>query len=346
MFSKISLGVYYPGKSLFHRLQARTKLLIMVWLAVVVAIANGREWHFAPYVVVGALLLLAIVLSGIPLRVLWQRLWLLLLLTLIGIPPAIFFSNVGTTILAMYGPWHVPYGTLRLTILIASILPLTYLLLSLLRAAWARALRRRIWFRSSRVLVLLLTIIALLFLWLTRHAPAGGLQPIGPIVLTYDGVWYTMAFFIAFLTLYTFSLLLTMTTSPIALIEGMTLLMTPLRWLKLPVDDFALMTLIALRFVPTLLEEAEQLVKAQTARGADLTQGTLRERLQSMTMLFVPFMQATFRRAAELATALEARGYQSEQRQTLLHEKTIRWPDFVVVVVVVGTTLGALVFQG
>src|SRR5579884_691349 len=303
MLSKISLGVYYPGKSLFHRLQARTKLLIMVWLAVVVAIANGREWHFAPYIVVVALLLL----------------------TLIGIPPAIFFSNVGTTLLAMYGPWHVPYGTLRLTILIASILPLTYLLLSLLRAAWARALRRRIWFRSSRLLVLLLTIIALLFLWLTRHAPAGGLQPIGPIVLTYDGVWYTMTFFVAFLTLYTFSLLLTMTTSPIALIEGMTLLMTPLRWLKLPVDDFALMTLIALRFVPTLLEEAEQLVKAQTARGADLTQGTLRERLQSMTMLFVPFMQATFRRAAELATALEARGYQSEQRQTLLHEKTMQW---------------------
>lgn len=342
MFSRISLGVYYPGHSLLHRLQARTKLLIIAWLAVVVAIANGHEWHFAPYIVIVALLLLAIALSGIAPRALWQRLWLLLLLTLIGIPPAIFFSNVGTTILTTFGPWPVAYGTLRLIILIYSVVPLTYLLLSLPRTARARALRQRPWFRFTRFLAFLLALVALLFLWLTRRAPASGLLPLGPLVLTYDGVWYTMAFFVAFFSLYTFSLLLTMTTSPIALIEGMTLLLTPLRWLKLPVDDFALMTLIALRFVPTLLEEAEQLVKAQMSRGADLTRGTLRERVQSLTMLFVPFLQATLRRAAELATALEARGYQSEQRQTLLHEKAIQWRDFLVVLVIVVVTLGAL----
>ncbi|HLI08761.1 MAG TPA: energy-coupling factor transporter transmembrane component T [Ktedonobacteraceae bacterium] len=342
MFSRISLGVYYPGNSPLHRLQARTKLLVMMWLAVVVAIANGNEWHFAPYIAVVALLLLAIVLSGIPPRVLWQRLWLLLLLTLIGILPAIFFTNVGTKILATYGPWPVAYGTLRLTMLSLSIVPLAYLLASLLPSSTLRAMRKRIWFRFTRTLVLLLTIVALIFLWLTRHSHGYSLLPLGPIVLTYDGVWYTMAFFVAFLTLYTFSLLLTMTTSPIALIEGMTLLMTPLRWLKLPVDDFALMTLIALRFVPTLIEEAEQLIKAQIARGADLTQGTLRERLQSVTMLFVPFIQSTLRRASELATALEARGYQSEKRQTLLHEKAIQWIDILVVLVVALVTVGSL----
>jgi energy-coupling factor transport system permease protein len=342
MFSRISMGVYYPGNSLLHRLQARTKLLVIVWLAIVVAIANGQVWHFAPYIVVVGLLLLAIVLSGISPRVLWQRLWLLLLLTVIGIIPAIFFTNVGKTILATFGPWPVAYGALRLTILIYSIVPLTYLLVSLLPGPSLRALRRRAWFRFTRFPVLLLTIIALLFLWLTHKSPANGLLPLGPIVLTYDGVWYTMAFFVAFLTLYTFSLLLTMTTSPIALIEGLTLLMTPLRWLKLPVDDFALMTLIALRFMPTLIEEAEQLVKAQISRGADLTQGTLRERLQSLIMLFVPFIQATLRRASELATALEARGYQSEKRQTVLHEKAFQWVDYLVLLVVVLTTLGAL----
>ncbi len=342
MFSRISPGVYYPGNSLLHRLQARTKLLIMLWLAVVVAIANGNEWHFAPYIVIIGLLVLAIVLSGIPPRMLWQRLWLLLLLTLIGIPPAMFFTNVGTRILATYGPWPVAYGMLRLTILIYSIVPLAYLLASLLPNPTLRAMRRRPWFRFTRMLVLLLTLIALLFLWLTHSSPDYGLLPLGPIVLTYDGVWYTMALFVAFLTLYSFSLLLTMTTSPIALIEGMTLLMTPLRWLKLPVDDFALMALIALRFVPTLIEEAEQLVKAQISRGADLTQGTLRERLQSVTMLFVPFIQSTLRRADELAIALEARGYQSKQRQTLLHEKPIQLIDFLVVLVVVLTTLPAL----
>ncbi len=342
MFSRVSLGVYYPGNSFLHRLQARTKLLIMIWLAVVVAIANGNEWHFVPYIVVIGLLLLAIVLSGIPPRALWQRLWLLLLLSVLGIIPAIFFTDVGKTILTTFGPWPVAYGTLRLTILIYSIVPLAYLLVSLLPNPTLRAMRKQAWFRFTRMLVLLLTIIALLFLWLTRRSPDHGLLPIGPIVLTYDGVWYPMALFVAFLTLYTFSMLLTMTTSPIALIEGMTLLMTPLRWLKLPVDDFALMTLIALRFVPTLVEEAEQLVKAQISRGADITQGTLRERLQSVSMLFVPFIQSTLRRAGELATALEARGYQSEQRQTLLHEKSIQLIDFLVVLVVVSVTLASL----
>lgn len=77
------------------------------------------------------------------------------------------------------------------------------------------------------------------------------------------------------------------------------MLLSPLRRLKLPVDDFALMCLIALRFMPTLLEEVEQLIKAQTSRGADVTRGTIRERLQSLTMLFIPLMQGVLRRVAE-----------------------------------------------
>src|SRR6266702_1185031 len=118
--------------------------------------------------------------------------------------------------------------------------------------------------------------------------------------------------FTFFLVLYTLALLLTMTTTPVALIEGMTLLLAPLRWLRLPVDDFALMTLLALRFIPTLIEEIEQLVKAQASRGADFSRGTIRERLQSISALFIFFMQGTLRGATELATALEARGYQGE----------------------------------
>src|SRR5207302_1357686 len=124
--------------------------------------------------------------------------------------------------------------------------------------------------------------------------------------------------------------LVTMTTSPVKLVEGMTMLMAPLRRLKLPVDDFALMVLISLRFVPTLLEEVEQLIKAQTSRGADLTSGTLRERLQSLPMLFLPLMRGVFRRASELATALEARGYEVQGHQTLLHESTFSMLDYLV----------------
>jgi energy-coupling factor transport system permease protein len=113
--------------------------------------------------------------------------------------------------------------------------------------------------------------------------------------------------------------------------------------LKLPVDDFALMALLALRFIPSLLEEVEHLVKAQMARGADPGHGTIRERLQSMAMLFVPLIRSVLRRAAELATALEARGYDIEGQQTPLHESSLGRRDYIalgfVIAVVAGTLL-------
>jgi energy-coupling factor transport system permease protein len=127
-----------------------------------------------------------------------------------------------------------------------------------------------------------------------------------------------------------------MTTSPIALIEGLTMLLTPLRWLRFPVDDFALMTLLALRFIPTLLEEVEQLSKAQTARGANFSSGPWRNRLQSLMALFVPFFRSTLRRASELATALDARGYQVDGKQTRLHEKALGVADYSVLALVIG----------
>ena len=151
-----------------------------------------------------------------------------------------------------------------------------------------------------------------------------------------------MTAFVVLLVLYACSLLLTMTTTPVALIEGLTMLLLPLRRLRLPVDDFALMTLLALRFFPTLIEEAEQLTKAQAARGADLASGTVRERLQSLATLFVPLMQGVLRRAADLATALEARGYEVEGRQTMLHETAFGKVDYVVLGMVVLVTVGAL----
>jgi len=133
-----------------------------------------------------------------------------------------------------------------------------------------------------------------------------------------------------------------MTTTPVALIEGLTVLLAPLRRLRLPIDEFALMALLALRFIPTLTEEVELLIKAQTARGADFAHGTLRERAQSLTALFVPLLQGALRRAADLATALEARGYTVEGRQTLLHEGRLAARDYVTFTAVVLVTIGAL----
>ena len=344
MFKNISLGIYYPGNSFLHRLQARTKLLVLFWLIICLVRANHNMWHFAPYIVVVVLTLVGAGLAGITLHHLWERMRLLVLLIVLG---AIFFvlfpDQVGKPLYNI-GPFHLSYGLLRSAIIIYIIilsmaLLLAFLPLPALRDFWRQRghVRRRLLLAPA-----VLGILALLFLLVIRNIPSTNMFLLGPLVITYRGIWLLITVNIGLLVLYALSLLLTMTTKPVALIEGLTMLLTPLRWLHLPVDDFALMTLIALRFIPTLIDEAEQLVKAQTARGADFAHGTIRERLQSLASLFVPFMQGTLRRAADLATALEARGYEIEGKQTRLHEKSLGVADYVTLLVVGLVMVGAL----
>lgn len=349
MFNNIALGVYYPGSSFIHRLQARTKLLLIAWFAIFFTIANHRFWHFAPYILAIVLLISSVALARISAGYMWLRLRLLILFALIGIiPTLLFFSSTDSTHppLRTFGPLLVAYGTLRLAVAGYSIALLLYILVMLLPFSSILQARRARWFRRVRALLILLSLAAAIFLWVTRDNTPAATLPLGPFILASDAVWLIFTLFIVFLTLYSFSLILTMTTSPIALIEGLTLLLTPLRWLpwlSLPIDDFALMTLIALRFIPTLLEEVDLLVKAQLSRGADMRHGSIRERMQSLAALFIPFIQATLRRASDLATALEARGYEVEGRQTLLHETSMQLADYATLGIVLIITIGALI---
>ncbi len=342
MLRNISIGIYYPGNSLLHRLRARTKLLIILWFVIFLAVANQHFWHFAPYI--GALIAvgLGIALSGISFRHVFHRIWLLVLLFLLGAVPAVLYAEHPTHIIAQFGPFALPFVLLHMVIYGYLLFFLLYMLVGLLPVPGFQLLRQARWFRRIRIPVLLLGVIALLTLLFTLRPPTPNMI-IDPLVLSQEGIWVVMNVFIIFLVLYTLAMLLTMTTSPIALIEGITKLLAPLRRFHLPVDDFALMVLISLRFIPTLLEEVEQLIKAQSARGADMMQGTMRQRLQSLTALFIPFIQGALRRAAELATALEARGYEVEGRQTSLHETSLVLLDYMVLgAVIVGT--GALLF--
>lgn len=343
MFQNIPLGTYFPGKSLLHRLRARTKLLLILWLSIYFSIANQNFWDFTPHIVAVLLLFAAIALSGISPGVIWRRMRWLLLLALIGIiPNVLFFGNSGTTVLRALGPWPLPYIIVRGILAAYGILFALFILFNLLPLPQVRVIQQRRWFKPMRVLLIVMAVGAALLWWLTRGNAASSALPIGPIILTYDGVWAEVTIFVVFLTLFASSILLTMTTSPIALIEGLTRLLAPLRWLRLPVDDFALMLLIALRFIPTLIEEVELLIKAQTSRGADYTHGSIRERLQSLIALFVPFISSTLRRAADLATALDARGYQTQGRPTLLHDTALQAADYFVMLAVAVITIGVL----
>src|SRR5947209_2603845 len=229
MIKNISLGVYYPGDSLLHRLQARTKLLVLLWLVVFLTTANHREWHFAPYILVGLLVIVATGLAGISFRHMWQRMWLLILLAFLGSIANIFFpASSSNQVLYAFGPLLVSYALTHGIVLFYSTLFALFVLFLFLPFPVVGNFRQHRWLRRISVLLVLLELIALALLWFTRHASINSTLPVGPVNITYDGVWLEMSFFVVFLLLYAFSLLLTMTTTPIALVEAMTILMTPL----------------------------------------------------------------------------------------------------------------------
>ena len=116
--------------------------------------------------------------------------------------------------------------------------------------------------------------------------------------------------------LVTGTFLLTYTTSPIALTDGLEALLNPLKKIRVPVHELSMMMCIALRFIPTLIEETDKIMCAQKARGADFENGTIIERAKALVPILVPLFIGAFRRADELATAMECRCYQGGEGRT------------------------------
>jgi energy-coupling factor transport system permease protein len=265
MLNNLPVGVYIPGTSLLHRLQARTKLLSVAWLVVLLFLANRQAWHMAPYIVTTLLVLVAVALSGIHAGYIFRRMRLLLLLVVLADIPALLFTPGDTTVAAL-----------------------------------------------------------------------------GPFVISSDGAWFVVGFSTIFLLAFLASQVLALTTSPVALAEGLALLLRPLRRWRLPADELALMTLVSLRFLPLLVDEANQLIKAQQSRGAQFTKGSLRKRRSMMLSLLVPMLRGALRRAGELAVALESRGYAVAGEQTMLYETRLGKQDYLVLALVIVPTLVAL----
>ena len=110
--------------------------------------------------------------------------------------------------------------------------------------------------------------------------------------------------------------LVTLTTSPIELTDAIELLLKPFKVVRVPTHEIALMLSISLRFLPTLAEETEKIMKAQQARGVDLSAGPIKERLRAIIPLLIPLFISAFKRAEDLATAMEARGYRGGEGRT------------------------------
>ena len=135
------------------------------------------------------------------------------------------------------------------------------------------------------------------------------------------------------LLLIMFTSLLTLTTSPLQLTDGIEYILKPLKKFGVPASEISMMMTIALRFIPTLMEEAEKIMKAQKARGADFESGNLIQRAKNLIPLLVPLFISAFRRADELALAMESRCYQGGKKRTRLHIMKIKRRDIIAIII-------------
>lgn len=157
---------------------------------------------------------------------------------------------------------------------------------------------------------------------------------LGPLMVTKEGLSYSIFMVLRIVFLIVGTSLLTLTTSPIALTDGIERLLKPFERIGLPAHELAMMMTIALRFIPTLLEETDKIVKAQQARGADFESGNIAQRARNLVPLLVPLFINSFRRADDLAIAMESRCYRGGDNRTSLNELTLRNED----IIILGTT--------
>ena len=139
--------------------------------------------------------------------------------------------------------------------------------------------------------------------------------------------------------------ILTLTTSPIALTDGLEKLMAPLRKLRFPAHELAMMMTIALRFIPTLMEETDRIQKAQMARGADFESGNIFQRAKSMIPVLVPLFVSAFRRADELAMAMESRCYHGGEGRTRMRELHFHARDLISTLLLVLFLVGIILME-
>jgi len=176
-------------------------------------------------------------------------------------------------------------------------------------------------------LILAVTLIAHALRWGSAPLP---LLRIGPLTVDGRGLLEGVFFAGRIVLLVVGTSLVTLTTTPVDIADGLERLMSPLKILRIPVEDLAMMLTIALRFIPTTATEAERVVLAQRARGARFDSGGPIRRTRAYVPVLVPLFVNLFRRAEELSTAMEARGYRGGPGRTRLRESRMRTVDWVV----------------
>ena len=261
MLKDITLGQYFPGNSLAHHLDPRTKILLTVLYIVALFCA---KW-FVSYALAAVLLIAGIMVSGVALRALGR-----------GLKPILFIICFTAVLNLFYTPGEI----------------------------WVS-------------------------FWIFK--------------ITKEGIFTAFFMILRITMLIMGTFLLTYTTSPIALTDGLETLLGPLKKIRVPVHELAMIMSIALRFIPTLIEETDKIMSAQKARGADFESGNLLQRARALVPILVPLFISAFRRADELAVAMECRCYHGDAGRTKLHVLHYQMRDYLVLLAYGAILAGVLV---
>ncbi len=249
MLKDVTLGQFFPGDTIVHRLDARTKLILVI-------------------------------------------------VYIVGL-----FQAVG---------W-VSYGAVTL---------------ATAACMWLSHISAKNIFKGLKPMLFIIVLTALLNIFYTDGTPI-----IPGWVITWEGIARAVQMILRIVLLITGTFLLTYTTSPIALTDGLEKLMNPLKKIKVPVHEMTMMMSMALRFIPTLIEETDKIMSAQKARGADFETGSLIDRAKALLPVMVPLFVSAFRRADELAVAMESRCYHGGEGRTRMKQLRLAARDFIALAV-------------
>ncbi|MDE7168340.1 MAG: energy-coupling factor transporter transmembrane protein EcfT [Clostridia bacterium] len=165
------------------------------------------------------------------------------------------------------------------------------------------------------------------------------------IKITREGIIFTVFFILRLFFLVMASSVLTLTTTPVALTDGIESLLKPLKYIKFPVHELALIMSIALRFIPTLIDETNRIISAQKARGADFESGNIFKRIKAIVPILIPLLISAFRRADELGDAMDARCYSSSKNRTKYKNLKLGWRDLVAFLTLAALIAGVVLFN-
>ena len=180
--------------------------------------------------------------------------------------------------------------------------------------------------KGLKAIMILIVLTMVVNAFLTPGTP---IFTVWKITLTVEGLYKAIFMAVRLVLLIFGSSLLTLTTKPIALTDGLERLMAPLSKIGIPSHEIAMMMTIALRFIPTLLDETDKIMKAQTARGADFENGNLKEKAKALIPLLVPLFVSAFRIAGDLAMAMEARCYRGGDNRTKMKPLVYKARDYI-----------------